>query len=187
MIEFKNLDEAFRHHTNCPVCGEKMKANYSELHTSDGKTVIVFKLKDDLIEVDYYGDDVKWFTHEKNVNPQYVLDFFGISITCDDCSKYGYTLKICADRTNNKVTSIHLNSESLSIEKDKELYEIKNIYSLNRTEYIKFTKVEEHTEVLSMSGWLSKRDGTVSLPLIPLDLDNPEKTVERIKGLVIFL
>lgn len=185
MKQFKNLDEAFHYHSTCPVCSGTMKTNYSQLLTSDGKTTIVFQLKDDSIEADYYGDDIKWYS-ERSTNSQYVLDFFGISIVCDGCSKYSYTLRVCADRPKEKITSIHLNSESLSVEKNDELHEIKNIYSIKRTEYVKFTKVEEHTEVLSMSGWLSRRNGSISLPLIPLDLSNPEKTIDRIKGLIVF-
>lgn len=185
MIQFKNLDEAFHHHYKCPMCGDVMTAAYSTLLVNQGKTTITFKLGDDSVVADYYGDDIEWFS-ERNTNSQYVLDFFGVSIRCDGCSKYGYTIRVKADRSKKKIIDIVMNSESLSIEKDEDLYEIKNIYSLGRTEYDKFTKVDVDDGTVKMSGWQGRRNGTVVLPLIPLNLDDPEKTLDRIKGLIVF-
>jgi hypothetical protein len=185
MKQFKNLDEALHYHYNCPVCGDVMKAGYSTLLVVDGKTTITFKLGDDSIAIDYYGDDIEWYS-ERNTSSQYVLDFFGIGVHCDLCSKYAFSIRVQADRTKNKVVNICLNSETLSIEKGEDLYEIKNIYSLERTEYDKFTKVDIDDGTVKMSGYQGRRNGTITFPLIPLDLKNPEKTLERIKGLIVF-
>jgi hypothetical protein len=101
-----------------------------------------------------------------------------LNISCDSCSKYAYLVQVHISLDKNKITSMVLNSESASIEEGAKLYEIKNIYTTEKTEMSTF-----HTHLSQQRGALDK----VELPLVPLDLQNPLKTVERIKNLLVFL
>jgi hypothetical protein len=79
---------------------------------------------------------------------------------------------------HGRLIALVLNSEAVSIEEGAKLYEVKNIYTTEKTEMSTF-----HTRLSQQRGALDK----VELPLVPLDLQNPLKTVERIKNLLVFL
>ncbi len=183
MKQFKNLDEAFHHHHSCPFCNEPMKLGYSRLLVLESKTIVTFQVGDATIDVDYYDNDVIW--HSEKSKPS-KLEMFRVLTTCDSCSKYGYVLQVHVDSDVMKVIGIYLNSETFSIELGDELYEIKNLYSTGKTTYDKFDRVNIDTETVKASGWSGRRNSTISFPLIPMDINNPEKTLDRIKGLVIF-
>lgn len=187
MKQFKNLDEAIHYRPTCPLCGTETKATYAKLLVLEQKTIITFQLGEASIDVDYYGDDITWHSERSNIrNP--VKEIFKVTVTCDGdwCSGYGFVLQVHVNPTENKMTGIYLNSESISIERGDELFEIKNIYATNKTEYDRFTKVDVDDGTIKMSGWQGRRNGTIILPLVPMDLSNPEKTLDRIKGLVVF-
>lgn len=105
-----------------------------------------------------------------------------MGMTCDDCCKYHYLVKFVIDVGMKTLIDIELNSETISLEDGKgTVHEIKNIYPIKETQYAYFPK-----------GDRIYLDGThvgekfISLPLIPLDVDNPLKTLERIRTLVLF-
>jgi hypothetical protein len=106
------------------------------------------------------------------------LNIRRLNIACSSCSKYAYLVQVHISLDSNKIVALILNSESASIEDGVKLYEIKNIYTTEKTEMSTF-----HTHLSYQRGALDK----VELPLVPLDLQNPLKTVERIKSLLVFL
>jgi hypothetical protein len=75
--------------------------------------------------------------------------------------------------SKDKITDLFLNAEFLSVEKNGNAYEMKNNFVKKTTEYTPFDA--------------GKSDGKhCTLPLIPFDLQNPLKTLERIQTLVLF-
>lgn len=96
----------------------------------------------------------------------------GHRIDCNSCYQYSYTLQLRLDLNNMIVESAILNSEFVSIEEDENVYEIQNIYTMNRTEY-------SHIEN-------TKRHKTLQLPLVSNDMSNPNEVLSRIKKLLPF-
>lgn len=100
----------------------------------------------------------------------------GLTIDCKSCCQFSYTLQIHIDLNVHKHNAIlvgtYLNSETVSVEDNEMVHEIKNIYSTDVTEYSYFSKNGD--------------DKKSTLPLIPLDLINPKETVSRIRKLLIF-
>lgn len=96
----------------------------------------------------------------------------GHRIDCNSCYQYAYTLQLRLDLKNLIVETVILNSEFVSIEKGENVYEIRNVYTMNKTEY-------SHIEN-------KKRHETLQLPLISNDMSNPNEVLGRIQKLLIF-
>jgi hypothetical protein len=105
---------------------------------------------------------------------KYGKQIFGVYCSCGKCGQYGYTLQVHLDLDLGKIICIFLNSETLSFEKGSLLHEIRNIYSTGKTDY----RVFDNDNVTETK--------TLTLPLIPMDLSDPDKTLERIKTLALF-
>jgi hypothetical protein len=211
MKKFYNLDEAFSYQPNCPLCDEPIQLDYKEMTTEPDshvvKVVTTFITPGgNEVTIDYYHNNIVSYKEKQSQSsifnigktgqiPQFTgnynlkkggIEAFGVNASCTKCSKYGFNLQIWIDWKEWAVTIICLNSESLSFEEGNVLHEIKNIYSTEKTEYDKFTKIEIDDGVVKASGYHSRRNSTVTFPLIPMDLKNPEKFLQRIKTLVIF-
>jgi hypothetical protein len=110
------------------------------------------------------------YTPQGNIGEYYQ----GITLECEKCCMFTYTIKLVMDLAHNKVTEISLNSETVSIEDRENIYEIKNIYAMNRLEYYHLNN--ENGE--------EKKD---YLPILPIDMNNPLLTLKRIKKLLVFM
>lgn len=98
--------------------------------------------------------------------------YYGLTIECKSCCQFSYTIQIFIDLEKCRLIKTCLNSETISLEDNGSVHEIKNIYSFNQTEYTCFAKNGSCKEV--------------TLPLIEFNLSNPKETVSRIKKLIIF-
>lgn len=198
MKHFKNLHEAIQYHERCPFCAGKMVTDmdmtydentlkaYLKFGTSK---VIVDCVTNDIIQYSEYsatdttysiGCDIPMVTKMSSL-PGLItngVNYRKINVTCDDCFKYGYMVQVLLSLDSRKIIGLVLNSETVSIENEAKLYEIKCIYTTEKTEMSTF-----HTHTSKQRGPLDK----VEFPLVPLDLQNPMKTVERIKNLLVFL
>jgi len=96
----------------------------------------------------------------------------GHRIDCKQCMQYAYTLQLRFDLTDLVVESAILNSEFVSIEDGENVHEIRNVYTMNKTEYSHINR--------------KKRHNTLQLPLVSDDLSNPQEVLNRIKKLIIF-
>jgi hypothetical protein len=96
----------------------------------------------------------------------------GISISCNSCCQYSYTLRLHVDLTEGKLAGTYLNSEQISVEEGNTVHEVRNVYAVEKTEYACFPKDGS-----------SKKS---SIPLVPLNLLNPKETITRIRKLLIF-
>lgn len=198
MTTFKTLDAAFNYRTHCPLCQEPIVKGYSSITEYDGEKTVEFDLGNTKVTIEYYGGKIlEWregssFTeiittgtpvYASNGSAQSLSrsgkEVFRVICCCGKCSCYAYILQVHMDMDEKRVVGVVLNSETLSFERGPLLHEIKNIYTTEKTEYTTFTNYE------SEDAKPHDKQTTV-LPLIPMDLENPDKTLNRIKTLVLF-
>lgn len=197
MKQFKNLLEVLQYHSKCPFCSGKMSAGWDMAYDENSvKAYLKFGLT--TLTVDCYNNNIIECRQTSSYNhlpaiggmvSQYMgsslsdlsakgIDIRRLNISCESCSKYSYLIQVHISIEHGRLIALVLNSESASIEEGAKLYEVKNIYTTEKTEMSTF-----HTHLSQQRGALDK----VELPLVPLDLQNPLKTVERIKNLIVFL
>lgn len=95
-----------------------------------------------------------------------------ITINCNVCYRYTFNIKFHFNLTERCLNKIIFNFETIYFGEGNTGYEIKNNYPLDITEYCSLNKNEKSEKI--------------SIPLIPIDLDNPEETLSRIRKLLIF-
>ena len=95
-----------------------------------------------------------------------------IMIYCNNCSQFSCVLKLHIDLTEKRIVAVAVNTETISVEENNEIHEVKNNYVSNNTEYIAHQKNGSSKKTI--------------LPLIPLDLKRPINILPRIKKLVTF-
>ena len=197
MKQFKNLFEVINYHSMCPFCTGRMHADM-DLNYDENSVKAYLKFGTSQLTVDCHNNNIIEIKQASNngtysFNTGIPISFLGsaldslaatginyrrLNISCDSCSKYAYLIQVLISLETGKLEGLFLNSESASIEDGAKLYEIKNVYAIEKTEMATF-----HTHLSRQRGALDK----VELPLVPLDLQNPLKTVERIKNLLVFL
>jgi hypothetical protein len=177
MKEFKNLQEAFGHQTKCPFCTHRTQLAYNRIESIYGrdKTTEIVTLKTGSIQFVIDGIDNTMLECHSGGSILSGVMMFSVFGTCTNCTRYAFALGVSVDITNKKLTSLFLNSETFSFEKAEALHEIRNVYTTGKTEYVYFPADAAGST------------GTVTLPLIPFDVAAPEKTLDRIKGLLVFL
>ncbi len=197
MKQFKNLLEVLNYHPTCPFCSRKMSAGWDLAYDENSvKAYLKFGLT--TLTVDCFNNSIiecrqtSNYDHLPNIGgmvSQYSgsslsdlsakgIDIRRLNMVCDGCSKYSFLIQVHISIEHGRLIALVLNSESASIEDGNKLYEVKNIYTTEKTEMSTF-----HTHLSQQRGALDK----VEIPLVPLDLQNPLKTVERIKNLIVFL
>jgi hypothetical protein len=105
--------------------------------------------------------------------------YLGLGRDSCKCQKYSFMLQLIVNLKLLNLSEIYLNSEKVIIINQEGRYEIRNVYTTNKTEYGFFPGNPE-VELVDVS---YKHQ---LLPLIPLDRQHPDKTLQRIKNLLIF-
>jgi hypothetical protein len=122
----------------------------------------------------YTGGRVKGIiASNPNPLPRSGTLYQGLRAECEQCFLFSCTWQICIDLTDKKLTKVLLNSERVSLEENGILYEITSIYSTKQTHYTAHLV-----------------DGSINdeyIPLIPMDLKNPQEALSRIKRLLVFV
>jgi len=198
MIQFQSLNQAFEYHKCCPSCGSHLivdSGDFAErVEYSDGHQCQRFAFRmdykyDDVLYINTFTNEVEFrltrSLHEEPVyggghrsgqTPTYKsydgMWYQGIITSCHECCQFSYTLQLQVDLGRPKVIGIILNSETISLDDKGVTHEIRNTYTTKQTEYYRTT--------------LSAKEKTITLPLIPLDFNDPKKTLDRIKTLLIF-
>lgn len=109
------------------------------------------------------------------------IDIFRLTMGCQVCHKYQYLIQVHLSFSERRFRVAYLNSESISFEETNGvLYEINNNYCTGKTEYIVFTRKYEGIPDGTPDGKICQ------LPLIPLNLRDPAKTLHRVKTLLVF-
>lgn len=96
----------------------------------------------------------------------------GHNISCTNCHMYDYTLQLFVNLDYWKVTKAILNSEFVTIDEGEHVYEIKNVYTLEKTEYTHIAQ-----------GIHGK---TLILPLVSNSMKRPKDVLKRVKSLLLF-
>ncbi len=198
MKQFKNLPEVLAYQSTCPFCSKRMMPGL-DMTYDENSVKAYLKFGDSQVTVDCNNNNIlecrevsginTLYTFQKTPTFQYIgstmmglsksgVDMRRLLVSCEECSKYSYLVQVHLSLEQRKIVGLYLNSETASIEDGARLYEIKNIYATEKTEMSTF-----HTHLSNQHGALDK----VEFPLVPLDLQNPMKTVERIKKLIVFL
>jgi hypothetical protein len=196
---FKTIQEAINYVQYCPVCHSRLEMRNNGLDKvpyarfpDDRAKVICWGGQDFDIEIDYNTEEIielkirdnsyqpiNTFGNPLNVywkSPPIIDGLFynSFSVECIHCIQYHYVVKVLIDIRNIKIIHIELNSETLTIDEGgHDTYEIKNNYAMGKTGFQSF----------SANG----KDEYTELPLVPLDIYNPGKTIARIKSLMLFL
>lgn len=212
MIEFKTFDQALSYQPICPLCLHRNQIDRREACVKSNhdygapRSVIYWANSDNELSIDMGTSAVisLRLTQHRNIAPIYSIGGTApvtyipshsrsgmtasghlmerMIVGCENCYQYDYVVQVIV-KVDEKPPSVRLllNSESLTLDEKGTTHEIRNIYSFGKTEYNRF--INKPSDQHSLHGY---EGDTVSLPLIPLDLENPHKTLERIKTLVLF-
>lgn len=206
-MKFHLIRQALEYQSHCPICSSPMLIDdhYAEAKTDwqDGKQTLKLIWRSEDGEKMVLDPDSSHIVFvEKFFAPEYVTGtnyggqpslkgakkiydghlYERMGMTCDDCCKYHYLVKFVIDVGMKTLIDIELNSETISLEDGKgTIHEIKNIYPIKETQYAYFPKGDR----IYLDG-THVGEKSISLPLIPLDVYNPTKTLERIRTLVLF-
>jgi len=178
-IKFKNILDCLNYKTHCPFCKEKMALyrsdSYIEYKSEEPR--LRFNLSEEnAVIIDTITNEVEYQTKKSlfvNTKSKYSIIFEGIKIICQNelCLRYTYIVQIQIDIKNLKINDFGLNTEYILHMDDNEIiYEIKNNYISNSTEYNIYNNdtIKYH-----------------KIPLILPDLSNIKKTIDRINNLLI--
>lgn len=211
---FHNLQHALDFRQYCPFCSERMliegRAKIETVfndrtytvskpvrhfstriswRTEDGEE-IWFNPSENTIEIAYryandmpIGSDVHCSSPRFNRTPKAIYDghlYEKMKLVCEHCGNYEYMVQIVIDVGRKRIDEIVLNHEKLEWkEATNQIHRVRNVYTFDQTEYTtffpgdgKYDKVKEWKQT--------------TLPLIPLNLDELQKTIDRIKTLVLF-
>src|SRR5574339_540777 len=168
MKQFNRLLDALSYRTHCPLCNTRLQANgrdlVSDYDLDNPRARIAFELSnaDDILYVDPKTERIElvlterqprtiYGTHPsvsgaiaggtKNSSYHSYYGIFGhaLTIDCQECCQYSYTLQIWADLQGARLTSVCLNSEAVSWEDEKgTVHEVISSYATDKTRYIYF-------------------------------------------------
>ena len=196
MIKFYCFLAGLHYHSKCPLCNKQMEVNDRDLvcrleypggHPYQKFAFHIGKSSDDVMYLDPHTEEVQIeFSRHNDYNMKTNgysgqiyqhstydgMFYHALTINCNSCCRYHYTLQLHSDLTERRLVGTYLNSESINMEENGLVHEVKNIYSTEKTEYACFPKDGS-----------SKRQ---SMPLIPLNLTDPKETIARIRKLLIF-
>jgi hypothetical protein len=198
MKEFTNLLEAFNYHKTCCLCDNLMKPSDSiyENKVQYNLSANVDSETDDIMSINVLTNDVSIRSFPRTMMGQTPIVsysakryngvlFESINFRCIGCYYFNYTIQIQIEMDSKsyslggnymyspRVIGIYLNSEQITIEEPKtEMHYIKSVYATNQTEYHSYRAGQLHN--------------SFKIPLVELNLKNPQQTLERIKKLATF-
>lgn len=195
--KFASFHEAINYHSQCPICQNPLEINDNRIvhntkkyHDESTYHYLTFALGEDTLTIDTHTERIDIvMNHPYNViysmgspSAHYVkghgtiptsgVFIQGFNIDCMICCQFSYTLQMIVDMNEVKLAGVYLNSESVTMETEGIVHEVRNVYSTHKTEYTSFNKSGGHK--------------SVSLPIMPLDLQAPQETISRIRKLIIF-
>lgn len=203
MTAFYNLDEALSYRRYCPCkhCSHSLFPETATIKYGDRRREVEFAIGGDKLTVCSHSNAVISYHEKQEDNLVYGgmrsptlmyagssrhlwslsksgTDMFPVTVSCNNCHRYNYVLQVHVSLAQGLVLGLVLNSESITIEDMAKLYTITNIYTFEKTEM----------EVRHMHvSHLHESQSKIEYPLIPLNVEEPMKTVERLKKLTVFL
>jgi hypothetical protein len=95
-----------------------------------------------------------------------------LTICCSKCYNFNYAIQVVIDTEINRIKHLFLNSEHIIWTDRNNSHEIRNVYATGQTECTLFRMTDKCQRI--------------TVPIIPLNLFNPDETMQRIKKLNIF-
>jgi hypothetical protein len=206
--KFKNLRDAINFRSHCPFCAERLVVGdrYAEQKTTfdiEGKNLVrivwrtqdneemIFDVDSGFVEILYkFSNDYLIYTGvDAVVNrgrpARRIYDghlYESMKFICQSCNAYEYMIQICIDMSDRFINEIVLNHEGFCWQDTNDfVHQVKSIYTYDKTQYRYFPKGDK----IYLDG-VHVEEKSIDLPLILLNLDEPEKTIQRIKTLVLF-
>jgi hypothetical protein len=105
--------------------------------------------------------------------------YLSLTGSCKGCKRYEYVLQVLINLATSKLLDIVLNSETVTFPSGNtgEKWELKNIYTTKQTIYTHFAPP-------APGAIINKAEQ--NFPLLPINREDPSKTLERVKNLLIF-
>ena len=192
--------DAIQYRSECPVCKSDMLIDPKDIvgpveYSKNDK--LVFELdhaSDDMVFIDTItgeltvsisGDSNRYTTGGSftvpNIKIYPTVMSEKITIKCRNHGHYAYTIKFWLDFDLGKVADLYLESEFVKWKNYHEdlVHEVKNYYTSHITRYTYYNGLFDYQPFANMH--------VVDMPIIPLNLSNPEETVSRVKNLLAFL
>ena len=200
-VRFYNLDEAGHYRTNCPLCKDRVRSEDMSFRYDYQQIIAKFELGDVTLEVDYHSNLICNVSQRSSYDKIYTIgsgtysgmtpsshrslhttgtDLISARYACvnKECGRYRYLVQVHCSVEQGRLVGLVLNSETMVIEDMAKLYTVRNIYTTDKTEM-----EVRHAHVSHLHGPQDK----IEYPLIPLNIEEPLKTVERLKKLTVFL
>lgn len=149
--EYRSLKEVFNLSHKCPLCNSALE--FGDPEQTEDTLISTFS----------------------NLKPPWRGSvMIGLTIKCNKCLQYSITFNVrCrSGQDGNKIENVLVNSEEVSIEIDDVLYEIRNVYSLNETEFSSFVGKEDRVRSV--------------FPLIAENMNDPYNLLTKIQKLIVF-
>lgn len=211
MQKFKTLLDGCNYQRHCPMCQAKMIINentasietkweWSETekqttinwlatqHNTDielsiqleSNSILSYKFTNNITPIYSMGATMQYY-YPSNSYPNNSAFINGIYVRlnfdCERCAQYQYLLQIFVN-LSNKTIHTKLNSETLYIGDNNKLHKINNLYAQAITNYSFYSP--------SIKDYKDLDKDFYQLPLVPFDVQNPHKTLERIKSLILY-
>ena len=201
MKKFKNLEEGLFFHKYCILCKKPISCPGECTYEISGGGETNYDLSFEYylwsgtwIRVNARTECVETFTkaYENNYSintpssayksfssspPQSGKEYFCYYISCQSCLNFNYSLQLILNWGTLRIEEVFLNSESVTFHNNGNMYYISNRYSFNKTEFL--------VDIYN-SGYPGPVKNPIIMPLIELDYENPENTLEKVKKLIIF-
>lgn len=202
MTSFYNLDEAFSYRRYCPCkhCGHTLFPEVATIIHGDGTQHVKLALGGNTLTVGLYSNAVISYEEERQNQTVYGMsghslmhigssrslhslskqgtDMFPVTVSCNNCHRYKYVLQVHVSLSQGCLVGLMLNSETMAVDDYAKLYTITNVYTTGKTEMeVRHLHLSQYHEP----------EAKIEYPLIPLNVEEPMKTVERLKKLTVFL
>lgn len=190
--EFKSLVHALTYVERCPIClsgmgvdndtnaycrllGEELVNESRDWNISiaiDGSKLTINRSR----QVGFMDSDFSGPMNYHDSETPHISHIIGTQVTCanKDCSSYSYVFSFRVKTHRPFIEDIYLNTEYLIFDEAGVNYEITNSHSVQKTRY-KVSGADPFRDIKSLE-----------LPFIPFDHSNPNKTLEKVKNLIIF-
>lgn len=186
---FNTVSEARRYRASCPLCSGKLSINDHNLSQKcsnlDNQIFFAESMGEyDTLSINMDTNRIYLAKLKLRLNNKRSQDstvtyvpsgtarlFHCLKIECKKCWKYSFSIKMEIDLNNLKMIEVSLSNEAISIEDNGQLYEIKNVYSMDKMEFYQTNSDDESRSFL---------------PIIPINFNNPKETLNRIKNILIF-
>jgi hypothetical protein len=199
MKKFESFQDALAYQTKCPICQTGLKIDNLETKVTveRDRTIVTWESPSTKLCVDISSNIIlnMHVTRSMSYSPTYSIGTRHVTyvpshsqqgqtssghlmerliIGCRKCCQYEYVVRVIVEPPKLDKMVLLLNSESITLDDKDITHEIRNIYSFGQTEYTRYANA------------IAPDSKSIRIPLIPMELQNPLKMLERIKTLVLF-